>query len=193
MYWALVPFRPKGDTGAMIHIQSLIDDAKCFETVRALRWPDGVRCASCDSSEVTKQGRDDTQPERQRYLCKSCRRHFDDLTDTVFAGHHQPLRVWMLCLYFLGLNLSNAQIAKELDLHQSDVHQMTGQLRHGIVAKKPSPTLTDEVECDEVYLVAGHKGKPDAVAKKGDADGADGLGASGDEARLPPRSRRFLG
>jgi transposase-like protein len=67
-----------GDTDAMIHIQSLIDDAKCFETVRALRWPDGVRCPTCDSPEVTKQGRDDTQPERQRYLCKSCRRHFDD-------------------------------------------------------------------------------------------------------------------
>jgi transposase-like protein len=67
-----------GDTGAMIHMQSLIDDAKCFETVRALRWPDGVRCPTCDSSEVTTQGRDDTQPERQRYLGKACRRHFDD-------------------------------------------------------------------------------------------------------------------
>ena len=193
MYWALVSSRPMGDTGAMIHIQALIDDAKCFETVRALRWPDGVRCPTCDSSELTKQGRDDTQPERQRYLCKSCRRHFDDLTDTVFAGPHQPLRVWILCLYFMGLNLSNAQMAKELDLHPSDVHQMTCQLRQGLVAKKPSPTLTDEVECDEVYIVAGHKGKPDAVVKKGGADGADGSRASGDGARLRPRSRRFSG
>jgi transposase-like protein len=182
-----------GDTGAMIHIQSLIDDAKCFETVRALRWPDGVRCPTCDSSELTKQGRDDTQPERQRYLCKSCHRHFDDLTDTVFAGHHQPLRVWILCLYFMGLNLSNAQMAKELDLNQSDVHQMTCLLRQGIVAKKPSPTLTAEVECDEVYIVAGHKGKPDEVAKNGGAGGADGSRASEDGARLPPRSRRFSG
>ena len=41
---------------------------------------------------------------------------FDDLTGTVLAGHHQPLRVWVLCLYFMGLNLSNRQIAKELDL-----------------------------------------------------------------------------
>ncbi len=182
-----------GDTGAMIHIQALIDDATCFETVRALRWPDGVRCPTCDSSELTKQGRDDTQPERQRYLCQSCRRHFDELTDTVFAGHHQPLRVWMLCLYFMGLNLSNAQMAKELDLHPFDVHQMTGQLRHGIVAKQPSPTFTDEVECDEVDIVAGHKGKPDEVANKGGADGADGSRASGDGARLRPRSRRFSG
>ena len=78
MYGALVPFRPQGDTGAMIHMHSRIDDAKCCETVRALRWPDGVRGARCDRAEVTTQGRDDTPPERQRYLGKSCRRHVDD-------------------------------------------------------------------------------------------------------------------
>jgi len=113
------------------------------------------------------RGRDDTPPERQRYLCKSCHRRFDDLTDTVFAGHHQPLRIWILCLYFMGLNLSNRQIAQELDLHKDDVHHMTTQLRQGIVSKAPSPTLSGEVECDEVYIVAGHKGHREAVAKKG--------------------------
>ena len=116
-----------GDTSAMIHIQSRIDDAKCFETVRTLRWPEGVSCPHCDSFNITKQGRDDTQPERQRYLGKSCERRFDDVTDTIFAGHHQPLRVWILCLYCMGLNLSNHQIAYELDLHKDDVQQMTSQ------------------------------------------------------------------
>ena len=128
-----------GDTDAMINIQSLIDDAKCFETVRALRWPDGICCPSCNSAEITKQGRDDTQPERQRYLCTSCERRFDDLTDTIFAGHHQPLRVWILCLYFMGLNLSNQQMAAELDLYPSDVHQMPCPLRQGLVVKKATP------------------------------------------------------
>jgi transposase-like protein len=182
-----------GDTGTMIHIQSLIDDAKCFETVRALRWPDGVCCPACQNAEVTKHGRDDTLPERQRYLCKSCGQRFDDLTDTIFAGHHQPLRIWILCLYFMGLNLSNAQIAKELDLNKDDVHQMTCQLRQGIVVKQPSPTLTDEVECDEVYIVAGHKGKPDQVVKKGGAAGADGSRANAGGGHSTPRSRRSLG
>lgn len=172
-----------GDTGAMIHIQSLIDDTKCFETVRALRWPDGVQCPTCDSPQVTKQGRDDTQPKRQRYLCKSCGRRFDDLTDTIFASHQQPLRVWILCLYFMGLNLSNHQIAQELELNKDDVHQMTCQLRHGIVSNKPQPSLSDQVEGDEVYIVAGHNGKPEEVAKKG----------GGDAERLPPRSRRSSG
>src|SRR5258705_10949817 len=130
------------DTGVMIHIQSLIDDTKCFETVRTLRWPDGVSCPHCNSFDITKQGRDDTQPERQRYLCQSCERRFDDLTDTIFAGHHQPLRVWILCLYFMGLNLSNEQMAHELALNGSDVQQMTAQLREGIVKKARSDALS---------------------------------------------------
>lgn len=124
----------------MIHRPLLIDDAQCVETVRALRWPDGVRCASGDYAEVTTQGCDDTQPARQRDWCKSCRRHYDDCTDTGCAGHHQALRVWMLCLSVLGLTLSHAHRAKALDLHQSDVQQMMAQLRHSMVARKPSPT-----------------------------------------------------
>jgi transposase-like protein len=177
----------------MIHIQSLIDDAKCFETVRTLHWPEGTSCPHCASVDITKQGRDDTQPERQRYQCQSCERRFDDLTDTIFAGHHQPLRVWILCLYFMGLNLSNRQIAQELDLNQDDAQQMTSQLRQGIVRKKSSPTLTDEVECDEVYIVAGHKGKPDEVEKKGGAAGADASRGNAAAAPSPRRSRRSSG
>ena len=33
-------------------------------------------------------------------------------------------------------------------------------------------TLQDEVECDEVYIVAGHKGNPEAAAAKEREDGA---------------------
>ena len=39
----------------------------------------------------------------------------------------------------------------------------TQQLREAVVAKKPAVTLTGEVECDEVYGMAGHKGQPDAI------------------------------
>ena len=182
-----------GHTAAMINLQSLMDDAKCFATVRAMRWPDGVMCPHGESPEITKQGRDETQPERQRYQCKSCERRFDDLTDTIFAGHHQPLCIWILCSSLMGLNLSNAQIAQELDLNQDDAHHMTTQLRHGIVANSPSSTLSGEVECDEVDIMAGHKGQPDEVAKKGaGADDGDSK-AHGDVARLKARNRRSSG
>jgi transposase-like protein len=146
-----------------------MDDAKCFAFVRKQRWPDSVRCPSCDSETMIRDGCDDTQPCRQRRRCKACGGRFDDLTGTVLAGHHQPLRVWVLCLCLMGLNLSNRQIALELGLNPSDVHIMTDQLRHGLVAKVPEAALEGEVEIDAVRVVAGHKGQPAAVAKKGAA------------------------
>ena len=91
---------------------------------------------------------------------------FDDLTGTLLAGHHQPLHVWILCLYFMGLNLSNQQIARELSLNDDDVQAMTGHLRQGLVARAPEVRLEGTVEADEVYIVAGHKGNPAAVQKK---------------------------
>jgi transposase-like protein len=118
-----------------VNIKKLIDDVQCYQTVRELRWPDGVECQSCQSTRVIKRGFDDTEPARQRYECTDCHKRFDDLTDTIFAGHHQALKVWLLCLYFMGLNLSNEQIAKELDVERSDGQQMTTQLREGIVKK----------------------------------------------------------
>ena len=153
-----------------IRIQNLVDDERCYEVVRNLRWADGVRCAHCEAKEVIKRGRDEKEPFRQRYECKSCDKRFDDLTNTVFAGHHQPLKVWIVFLYLMGLNLSTRQIALELNLNKDDAQHMAETLRSGVVEKKPAISLSGEVECDEVYVVAGHKGQPDAVKKRTGAD-----------------------
>ena len=101
------------------------------------------------------------------------------------AGH-QPLRLWVLCLYFMGLNFSNRQIALELGLDVSDTQAMTDQLRRGLVAKAPAVELQGEVEIDEVYVVAGHKGQPQEMAKRGGSDGA----ASWQARRAAARWRR---
>ncbi len=167
----------------LINLSGLLDDAKCFALVRQHRWPEGARCPVCGSGAVIRDGHDDTQPYRQRYRCKACAGRFDDLTGTVLAGHHQPLRAWVLCLYFMGLNLSNRQIALELGLDGSDVQTMTEQLRRGLVAKAPEVELTGEVEIDEVYVVAGHKGQPAAVAKRGGSDAVASWQARRDAAR----------
>ena len=45
---------------------------------------------------------------------------------------------------------------------------MASVLRSGVVDKKPEVKLSGEVECDEVYVVAGHKGHPGEVKKRDD-------------------------
>ena len=175
-----------------ITLTNLIDDAKCYEIVRQFRWPNGVYCPKCESKAVTKRGVDERQPERQRYSCKGCGRKFDDLTDSVFARRQQPLRVWVGCLYLMGLNLSNQQIAHELDLHKDDVHWMTSELRQIIVDKKPEVQFSGEVEFDEVSITAGHKGQPEAVRNKGGKVVAGNSKGFGGEVRSKRKTRRSL-
>ena len=83
----------------------------------------------------------------------------------------------------MGLNLSSRQIAGELGLAISDVQAMTEQLRRGLAAKMPAVELEGEVEIDEVYVVAGHKGQPDKSGKRGGWGGAAGWQARRDAAR----------
>ena len=152
----------------LVQIKNLIDDKKCYESVRELRWSESIKCPHCKFDNVIKQGFDETEKERQRYFCKACNKKFDDLTNTVFSNSHHSLKTWILCLYLMNLNLSNRQISKELEISEKMAQSMTERLRCGIDENKEEVILNEEVECDEVYIVAGHKGNPEAVKKKVD-------------------------
>jgi hypothetical protein len=56
-------------------------------------------------------------------------------------------------------------IAAELEMHENSIQDMTTTLRNGIVAQEPNVILEGTVECDEVYVVAGHQGHPESVKK----------------------------
>ena len=53
---------PHRSPTVQVNITKLIDDVQCYQTVRELRWPDGVQCPSCASQQVSKRGFDDTEP-----------------------------------------------------------------------------------------------------------------------------------
>ena len=147
----------------MCRLNDLLDESKCYEEVRRKRWPHGVRCPSCTSNKITQRGRNHRQPECRRYTGKNCGKRFDDLTGTIFMGRHQPLAVWFAYLYLMGLKVSNRQIAEELNLNESDGQAMAEALRGEIVQRRPPVRMGGVVECDEVYVVAGHKGRPDRI------------------------------
>ena len=41
----------------IVNILGIVDDTKCSEVVRRLRWPEGVRFPHCDSAHVVGQVR----------------------------------------------------------------------------------------------------------------------------------------
>jgi transposase-like protein len=149
-----------------IRIHMLLDEEKTCTAIRSMRWREGVFCTRCNSSNVKKYGKSNRSCYLQRYKCRCCNKRFDDLTDIIFSGSHHSVCVWIILIYFVGLDLSNRQIAAELGLDQKVVHQMATSVRKAIYSKKPQPRLSGIAECDEAYFVAGHKGHPEAVRRK---------------------------
>lgn len=119
-----------------VNILKLIDQKSCYELLREIRWADGVQCPHCTDLSIRKNGHDEVHKCRQKYECKNCLRGFDDLTGTIFSGSNKSLKVWVVCLYLMGLNLSNSQISKELEISYPTAQRMTKILREGIVKKK---------------------------------------------------------
>ena len=63
----------------------LPDRDDCLMALRRQRWPAGVTCPRCRSSNTIRKGT--TSKGARRYLCHGCGRKFNDLTGTLFAGH----------------------------------------------------------------------------------------------------------
>jgi transposase-like protein len=149
-----------------ISLLNLIDDTKIYKLFRKLRWKNGCYCPFCHSNKLRKRGKHSRHKDCQRYECLKCDRRFDDVTGTIFSGRHQSVAIWVVYIYLMGLNVSNAQIAQELGLCGSDSQKMAEIIRTEVVALKPEVKLSNIVEFDEVYLIAGHKGKPKAIQNR---------------------------
>ena len=151
----------------MLRITDIMSEFECYSKVRELRWPDGeISCPRCQSNQCKVFVKTTSTKPCQKYRCENCNRYFNDLTDTVFKSSNLPLKHWLCCLYLMGLNSSNRQIAKELGVSEKTAQNMTKTLREEVRKNRPNPELSGKVECDEVYIVAGHKGHPDAVKKR---------------------------
>lgn len=151
-----------------LNILDLIDEGKCYDYLRYRRWAGVVKCVRCQSEEVNKNGKSTHSEHCQQYKCKTCGKCFDDRTGTLFSGNHQMLKVWVLVMYFMGLNLSTRQIASVpiaigIELDDKTCRSMAEQIRTSITCNQQEPVLSGKVEVDEVYIVAGHKGQAQKV------------------------------
>ena len=138
-------------------------------------WSQYYRAVVSKQVFLTQRGRNHRQQACRRYTCKNCGKRFDDLTETLFMGRHQPLSGWLAYLYLRGLNRSNRPMAEELNLNESDGHAMAAAWRGGIVQRRSQVRMSGVVEGDEGDVVAGHTGRPDQLKGR------------------PPRRRRLQG
>ncbi len=151
----------------MLKITDLMSEGVCYEKVRELRWGQGsVHCPRCEGDHCEEAGSSKKSAHCKSYRCLGCSRCFNDLTGTIFAESNLPITKWVGCLYLMNVNASNRQISHELEVSEKTAQRMTTKIRQEVEKNSPKLKLSGEVEFDEVYVVAGHKGSPAAVKKR---------------------------
>ncbi|MGO9087023.1 MAG: IS1595 family transposase [Terriglobales bacterium] len=155
----------------------LIEIAKAFATeeqclvyLEAKRWPDGVRCTSCGSKEIshiTRKVTAKTDNKRvQLYQClePTCKTQFSATTGTIFNGSHLSLDKWYMAIALM-VDAKKGMSALQLQRHLKVNYRTAWYLAHRIREAMNEPDglkLTGTVEIDETYVGGkkrGHQGQ----------------------------------
>jgi DNA-directed RNA polymerase subunit RPC12/RpoP len=69
------------------HLHQLFNADQCQAYIHTLRWKDRpLQCPRCQSHTIGRWGTYHYRPGCQRYWCHSCKRTFNDLTETLLQA-----------------------------------------------------------------------------------------------------------
>jgi len=129
-------------------IEQYGDDEKCRKTLEHLRWPDGVRCPSCQSGKVSRI------VARNQFDCDSCRYQFSVTAGTIFHDSHLRLHKWFLATYLLcesKKGMSALQMQRMLKTTYRTSWYLCHRIRAAMLEVIPDK-LSGIVEIDETYV-----------------------------------------
>ena len=142
------------------HLHHLFNAEQCQTYIHTLRWKDRpLQCPRCQSPHIGRWGTYQYRPGCKRYWCHSCKRTFNDLTQTLLHRSKRSLPHWILTTFLLCLACSSRRIAREVGVHIRTSYRWCWWLRNAAVSYETDRQLAGTVEADELYHLAGHKGQ----------------------------------
>ena len=148
---------------AAIDVGRLTED-ESRKILESIRWPRGIKCAHCNSEDVTRVNAKADSVRDGLIQCNSCRKQFTVTVGTLMQGSHITLRQWVQAFYSMCTHkkgVSALQLQRNLGLgsYRSAWH-LAHRIRAAMKEEPLASMLKGVVEVDETYV----GGKP----RKGD-------------------------
>ena len=113
------------------------------------RWPNGVACPLCGSTNVQER----TTRKPQPFRCRDCRKDFSVKTGTVMQGSNIPLTKWAMAAYLLTTSLkgvSSMKLSRDLGISQKSAWHLAHRIRKAW--ESDEGLFSGPVEVDETYV-----------------------------------------
>jgi glycogen(starch) synthase len=125
-----------------------LTEKECLEALRSLRWEGEIRCVSCNSEKVLKYGKD--RKGFPRYICKECKKSFNDKTDTIFDGSQISIQEWFEILHDYKKK-SLRKISLGMGKPYNTIHACAKKLKEDGLASKIRDFLDERKRTNKIF------------------------------------------
>ena len=113
------------------------------------RWPDGIRCAYCDSENVNTKASHKTMP----YRCNACKKRFSVKTNSLMHASNISYQKWVIAVYLVTTSLkgvSSMKLHRDLEITQKSAWYVLQRIRAFYI--ETHEPFDGETEVDESYF-----------------------------------------
>ena len=114
------------------------------------RWPEGVHCPACGSTNIQERRTRKPAP----YRCRDCRKDFSTKTGTLMQGSNLGFQTWAMAIYLFSTNLkgvSSMKLHRDLGVTQKTAWHLAHRIRETWQDNGGLP-FAGPVEADETYM-----------------------------------------
>jgi len=94
--------------------EDLFNEAAIENALESVKSASPHECPSCSSKNISRNGK--TRQRKQRYICKSCRKSFSEMTGSPFMYSKKPLEMWIKYLFCMKESLTLREITRYLGI-----------------------------------------------------------------------------
>ena len=136
---------------SLIKLFEMFPDDKAVEAwfIRT-RWPDGMGCPRCGSTNVNDKAKHKTMPFR----CRDCDKRFSPKTETIMACSKLGYQIWAIAIFLYTTSLkgvSSMKMHRDLNVTQRTAWYLLHRIRHSM-SDDEQTLFEGPVEVDEIYV-----------------------------------------